>query len=175
MEIDEEIEVKGPAVSGRRTSRRQLVTEAIDLAMESRWQDAVNANQRLVNLIPDDVESYNRLGKALTELGRITDARDAYDKALKADPANPIAQRNRDRLQLISETEAAELIKRASQKLEPRFFMEETGKTGVTMLQDVAKSDVLLTLSAGERVGLDGQSGTLEVTTLDGVRIGAVE
>ena len=38
---------------------------------------------------PNEVDAYNRLGKALTELGRYADARDAYGRAVKLDSISP--------------------------------------------------------------------------------------
>lgn len=159
----------------RRIRRRHLVQQAIALAMQGRWQDAVDANREIVTLMPDDAEAYNRLGKGYTELGRVAEARAAYQAALANDPANLIAQRNLERLSLISETEASELANRSRVKLDPRFFTEETGKTGVVGLQSPASPEVLATLSAGEQVMLQQQESVLTVTTLDGVYLGRVD
>src|SRR4051794_24580122 len=104
-------------VAPARVSRRQLAQQAITLAMQSRWQEAAEMNERIVDLVPSDAEAYNRLGKARTEMGQISEARDAYQRAMDADPANIIAQRNLDRLALISEAEVEELRKKAGQKL----------------------------------------------------------
>jgi tetratricopeptide (TPR) repeat protein len=158
-----------------RIGRRQLAQQAITLAMQSRWDEAVETNRQLVDLGVTDSETYNRLGKAYRELGRIADAREAYQQSLVADPANAIALRSIEQLSHISEAEAGELAKRAGEKLDPQFFMEETGKTGIASLQDVAAPDVLATVSAGDRVTLDQQDGQLVVTTVDGVRLGRVE
>ena len=160
---------------GRRSQRRQLVQQAIALATQSRWQEAVDVNRRIVEIAPDDAEAYNRLGKAYTELGQVQDARSAYDDALRVDPANLIAQRNSDRLSRITDAEAAELARKAGQKLDPRFFMEETGKTGVTVLQDVAGTEVLATLTAGDQIDVREQDGGLVATTSDGTFIGRVD
>jgi hypothetical protein len=53
--------------------------------------------------------------------------------------------------------------------------MEETGKTGVTVLERPATSDVLAMQTAGERVRLVRQGNGLEVTTLEGSYLGQVE
>ncbi len=175
MEIDESAIARETALEARRVSRRQLIQQAITLAMQSRWQEAADANVLLVEMVPTDGEAYNRLGKAYTELGRVQDARSAYEQALKMDPANLIAQRNLDRLSRISDAEAAELVRRAGEKLDPRFFMEETGKTGITTLQNAAALETLATLTAGDRVHLQEEDGELVVLTADGVRLGTVE
>lgn len=175
MEIDEITTNEERALEARRVSRRQLIQHAITLAMQSRWEEAAEANQQLVTMVHGDSEAFNRLGKALTELGRIAPAREAYEQSLKADPANLIAQRNLDRLSRLTDAEAAELTKRAGSKLDPRFFMEETGKTGVTVLQNVAAPEVLATLTAGDQINLEEQDGHLAAVAVDGVRIGEIE
>src|SRR4051812_26178519 len=103
-----------PTEESLRARRRMLAQQAITLAMQARWEEAVEVNREIVQIEPDDAEGHNRLGKALTELGRVGEARDAYESALRADPANLIAQRNLDRLSKISEAEAAELAKKAA-------------------------------------------------------------
>ena len=159
----------------QRVSKRQLAQQAIALAVQSRWQEAADLNRQLVEISPDDAEAYNRLGKAYTELGRITDARAAYENSLRVEPANLIAQRNLDRLSRIDESEAAELAKRAGQKLDPRFFIEETGKTGVISLPQPAGSPVLARLVAGDEVKLEEHDNRLQVTSLDGTQLGQVQ
>jgi hypothetical protein len=160
----------------RRATRRQLAQQAITLAMQGRWQEAVDLNKQIVDTTPDDAEAHNRLGKAYTELGQIALARAAYEQSLQADPANLIAQRNLDRLSLIKEDEAAEKRARAgSHSLDPRFFMEETGKTGVTTVQSNASRDMLATLTAGDEVKLVRHGSILTITTKDGTQLGQVE
>lgn len=158
-----------------RVSKRQLIQQAITLAVQSRWQEAAEVNQKIVAQVSDDAEAYNRLGKAYTELGRVADARVAYASALQADAANLIAQRNLDRLSRISDSEAGELAKKAGMKLDPRFFMEETGKTALLVLQDPEREEVLATLTAGDQVRLEGQDARLNVTTMDGQYIGRID
>jgi hypothetical protein len=175
MEIDEFATSIEFSDEGRRARRRQLAQQAISLAMQSRWQEAAEVNQRLVALVHDDSQAYNRLGKAYTELGRISDARIAYEEALRSDAANLIAQRNLERLSRINESEVQELLRKAGQKLDPTFFMEETGKTGVTLLDDVAESDLLATLTAGDQIQLEERDGRLVATAMDGTVLGNVE
>lgn len=158
-----------------RVSRRQLIQQAVALAMQSRWEEAVDANQQIIAMMPGDAEAYNRLGKAYTELGRVGDARQAYEQATQADPANLIAQRQLERLSRLSDAEADELARKAGQKLDPRFFMEETGKTELATLRDAASEAELATLTAGDQVELRVDDGNLSVTTRNGDRIGTIE
>ena len=58
--------------------RRQWVEQAIALAMQNRWADAAKMNQSIHDAYPDDTDTLNRLGRALTELGRYKEARESY-------------------------------------------------------------------------------------------------
>lgn len=175
MEVDEFATSTEFSDESRRARRRQLAQHAIALAMQSRWQEAAEVNQRIIALVPDDSQAFNRLGKAYTELGRISDARTAYEEALRGDAANLIAQRNLERLSRINESEVQEMLRKAGHKLDPTFFMEETGKTGVTLLDDVAESDLLATLTAGDQIKLEERDGHLVAAVMDGTAIGNVE
>jgi Flp pilus assembly protein TadD len=78
--------------------RRLQSREAINLAILGNWREAVGVNQNLVDVFPEDVEAYNRLGRAHTELGEYEDAEKAYRQSLKIDSYNAIAQKNIQRL-----------------------------------------------------------------------------
>lgn len=153
--------------------RRELTERAIQLALESKWEEAADANQRLLSAVPRDLSALNRLGKALSELGRYAEAKDAYKEALEIDPTNNIARKNLERLaQLREEATAAQP---SSERIDPRLFIEETGKTGFTDLVDVASRDVLARLTAGDQVYLDREDSLLYVRNGAGVRIGRIE
>src|SRR5437016_4107916 len=108
-----------------RAKFRRLNTEqAINLARQSRWEEAAEVNERLVQAFPNDAEALNRLGKALTELGRYPDAIAAYERALTADPTNTIAQKNAARLKTLKAERGAPT---PQQKYDPDLFIEEPG------------------------------------------------
>ena len=87
---------------------RQRSKQAIALAMEGRWREAVAANKGLIESFPSDVDSYNRLGRAYMELGMYALARESYQKALELDIYNAIAQKNLQRLAHLGEEVGAE-------------------------------------------------------------------
>ena len=62
--------------------KKQWTDLAIQQALASQWEDAILTNRNILNLFPNDPEAYNRLGKAYSELGHYTDARQAYLKTL---------------------------------------------------------------------------------------------
>src|SRR5690349_8508841 len=110
--------------------KKQMSDQAVKLAVNSRWQEAANVNREYLKLFGDEAEAYNRLGKSLSELGQITDARESYGKSLLLDPSNTIARRNLDRLAGMKDTSAA-----APSQLDTRLFVEETGTATVAKLQ----------------------------------------
>jgi len=109
---------------------------AIDQALASQWEEAVTTNRNILNIFPNDAEAYNRLGKALSELGRYSEARQAYNQTLKYSPNNTIAKKNLDRLSLLQEEPVT--TPAGLERIDPRLFIEETGKTGTTDLIIIA-------------------------------------
>ncbi len=155
----------------RTKAKRQQAELAIQLALQGRWAEAVQLNRSIVEAFPADVDAFNRLGKAMTELGRYGDARDAYMRALEIDSLNSIARKNLDRLATLGD---AAPPRTASQKLSPQMFIEETGKTGVTTL--IRPNDELSArMTAGDQVMLHRQNGSLVIQSLDGEYLGEVE
>ena len=157
----------------KRARRRGLAQQAIALAIQGRWDEALVVNGQILVMFPDDPEANNRIGNALRELNRISEAIEAYERTVKVQPTNTIAQRNLDRLRRIAD--AGEARTKPSQKLPPAFFVEEVGKTGLTSLTEIAGPDTTVHVSAGDEVGLREAKGALEVTLLDGTYLGKTE
>ncbi len=151
--------------------RKQQTEAAIQLALQGRWEEAANLNRSIINLFPTDVDAYNRLGKAMTELGRYGEARAAYQKTLEIDPLNSIASKNISRLASLGEEVAP---RQATQKLSPQMFIEEMGKTGVTTLLRPNMA-IAARMTAGDQVNLVQDDGTLVVKSAQDELIGEVE
>lgn len=152
--------------------QRQLTDQAIKLALDSQWEDAVSVNRQLLSAFPRDLSTLNRLGKALSELGQYTEARQMYNEALEIDPTNSIARKNLERLAGFTEDAAA---RPSHEKLDPRLFIEETGKTGFTDLLDLAPRSTLALLAAGDQVYLQREGSALWVVNAGHERIGRIE
>ncbi len=161
-----------PEERGRRY--RELSQRAIDMALASRWEDAAATNRELLSAFPRDLSALNRLGKALSELGQYAEAKRAYTDALEIDPNNNIAKKNLERLSGLSEEQAPD-GRHAAERIDPRLFIEETGKTGFTVLIDLAPRDVIAKVSAGDQVYLQAEGTLLYVNNGAGERIGRVE
>jgi len=163
----------------RTRAKKQQADIAIQMALQGEWEKAANLNRTILESFPADVDAYNRLGKALTELGRYGDARDAYMRAVEIDPLNLIARKNLSRLATLGKDKAAapkgKAKKAAGQKLSPQMFIEETGKTGTTVLV-APNMEVANRLTAGDEVKLArDKKGSLSVETMDGDHLGDVE
>jgi len=153
--------------------RRKASQEAISLAMQSRWQEAVAVNQGIIELFPTDIDAYNRLGRAFMELGEFAKAKEAYGQALGLDPYNSIAQKNLQRLSLLSESQVS--VKEERREVSPDLFIGEMGKAGVVNLQNLAPREVLARMAAGNQVQLKVKGQQLIVENDDGEYLGLVE
>jgi len=155
----------------RTRAKRQQADLAIQLALHGRWVEAAELNRSIIESFPTDVDAFNRLGKALTELGRYGDARDAYMRTLAIDAGTSIARKNLDRPATLGDVAPP---RTASQKLSPQMFIEETGKTGITTLIR-PNEEVSARMTAGDQVTLQRDNGSLVIQSLDGEYLGEVE
>jgi tetratricopeptide (TPR) repeat protein len=157
----------------RAKPRAQYVDEAVALALQNRWADAVQVNRALLDRFGPDEEALNRLGKAYTELGQVDDAVAAYESTLKVNPVNPIAQKNLARLQALRSGKAP--VPRSSGRVDVDAFIEETGKTALTALHVHADPDACSKVSGGDPVQLLPDDDTINVETARGVYLGHLE
>lgn len=153
--------------------RRQLADTAISHATRGEWEAAVDANRQLLETGPD-TDAYNRLGKALAELGRNDEALEAYRQALERDATNRIAERNVARLQVLLGGTAAARENGKPEKASAASFIEEMGKTGHARLINVAPARQLAPLSPGDAVELVLE-GELLMARVGDVALGQVE
>ncbi len=153
--------------------KRQGADQAIQLALESKWEEAATLNRSILAATPADVDAWNRLGKALLELGRYKESYEAYGQSLDLDPVNQIAKRNLDRLQGLQDTEAPRTPPPAG-RVAQDLFIEEVGRTGVTLLQNTPQ-ELMPTLTAGDEVYLKPGDDLLRVETAAEEFIGSVE
>ena len=164
--------------------RRVLPERAIALAMENRWSEAADINRKIIELYPNDADAYNRLGKALLEMGRYRDALATYKRAVELDPNNVIAKKNVERLAHLADKApeptripqpAAQITEREPARINPTMFIEETGKTGVTNLVNLGQPELLIEVTAGDHVELRVNDNKLEVYDDNGQYVGQVE
>ena len=153
--------------------RRQSSKQAIALAMQGQWREAVAANKNIIDNFPNDADAHNRLGRAYMELGEYSQAREAYKRATELDPYNAIAKKNLHRLSYLGETPAGS--EGDSHKAEPQHFIEEAGKAGVFNLCRLSPKEILAKMGAGDRVYLKIDEPGLIVENARGEYIGEIE
>jgi len=153
-------------------SKSVYVDQAVQCAVDARWEEAADLNRELVDAYGPDESAYNRLGKALTELGKLKDAREAYESALKLNPMNPVARKNAEKLKGLMSAKQA--LKGGTVKVDLSLFVEEMGKTVVTTLK-AAAGDVCSKVVPGDVAELRVEGDGVEVDTVRGVRVGSLE
>lgn len=124
--------------------------QAIQTALTGNWEEAIKLNKTLIEENPVDVEALNRMGLAYTILGKNKLARDTYQKVLDIDPLNSIAIKNLKKIknEPSKNSQDSEII------LVNNIFLEETGRTKVVDLINLAQAEILLTLQTGQAVDL---------------------
>ena len=153
--------------------RQDRAKKAVALAMNSQWEEAVTLNLSITHEFPKDVEAFNRLGKALSELGRNREAKQAFQSVLEVSPNNSIAKKNLSRLERLADEDAPRVAMRATKSA--HTFIEESGKAGVTSLINLAAPEVLLKLTPGDLVQAEVSGNGLTVVDQSGEYIGKVE
>lgn len=155
-------------------SREHLNSQAIDCALNSRWDLAVELNQKLLEISPESAECLNRLAKAYFELGKYTLAKKTYNEVLRIDPYNTIAQKNLKKVSSIKKSDGVLNHSNGhSMIISPALFLEEPGITTLVNLVKVAEPQKLLTLSAGAVVTLVEKKRGISVTDSNNNYLGA--
>ena len=152
--------------------KREKSREAIALALEGSWEQAVRVNEEILRVFPDDVDALNRLGKALMELGRYPEARDSFAEATRVAPYNTISKKNLERLAHLEESPA---VPKAGKVATPFHFIEESGKSEITPLFKPAPREVLAKMAAGDQVTLSPRDNIMAVENSLGECLGQLE
>ena len=150
------------------------VDDAVQLAAEGRWEDACELNRYIIAAFGADEASHNRLGKALTELAQLEDAKEAYEAALRVNPLSPVARKNIQKLDGLMRANQEQALRGGGVRVDPNLFVEEMGKTTTTTLR-AAADDVSSKVAPGDVAELRIEGDGIEADTVRGVRIGSLE
>ena len=147
---------------------------AAELAMQGKWDEAVEVNREIVSDHPDNVDALNRLGKSFLETGLIQDAFDTFRNALELSPNNPIATKNLYKLteKYSTKTTKIQKIKTVSW---PKSANEEYGKVALVDLVNQPNKGALEAVEDGEEIQLDIVDKIVKAISINGSRIGQVE
>jgi tetratricopeptide (TPR) repeat protein len=123
-----------------------LKSQAIQTALTGDWNNAINLNQQILEVEPDDIDTLNRLAFAYLSLGQPKKSKNLYEKVLSLDMKNPIAIRNLKRL---NDTKTNKINVQLN-----NLFIEEPGKTRVIELLNIADKKAISHLRSGEMLEL---------------------
>ena len=153
-------------------ARKEMSRRAITLALEGRWLEACQPNRQILQLCPDDVDALNRLGKALLELGQYTEARETFEQAIGFSPYNAITKKNLERLSHLHNTVP---VLQSTKPVAPHPFIQDGGRSRVTVLQTPAPYEVLAKMTPGDEVTVANGPNRLVVENQSGEYLGQVE
>jgi len=153
--------------------RSQYAEDAVQLAIAGKWDEAAKLNRFIIENFGADEESQNRLGKALSELGKLKEAKASYEAALKLNPMNNIAKKNAARINALLHQK--EGLKVGGTRVDLNLFVEEMGKTVITTVDSPPNVDICSKVAAGDVAELKIEGDAIGIETSRGVRLGQLE
>lgn len=150
---------------------KKLTKEAINLANQGRWLEAVNINQLILTATPNDIDALNRLGKGFSEIGQYKQAENSFRESLILSPSNVIAKKNLERLQHLEDAPPPQGTPRTT----PHIFIEESGKSYATVLRTLVSKETLALVSPGETLSLLVDGASVYAISNDNVPLGQLE
>ena len=153
--------------------RSQYAEDAVQLAIAGKWDEAVKLNKFIIDSFGADEETQNRLGKGLSELGKLKEAKASYEAALKINPMNSIAKKNAARINALLHQK--EGLKVGGTRVDLNLFVEEMGKTVITTVDTPASPDICSKVAAGDVAELKIEGDGVVAETSRGVRLGSLE
>jgi len=153
--------------------RSQYAEDAVQLAIQGKWDEAVKLNRFIIESFGADEETQNRLGKALSELGKLKEAKASYEVALKLNPMNTIAKKNAARINALLHQK--EGLKVGGIKVDLNLFVEEMGKTVITTVDSPPSAEISSKVAAGDVAELRIDGDGIVAETSRGVKLGSLE
>ncbi len=124
------------------SNKLTLKNLAIKYAKEGNWQQAIETNQELLSLNPEDTNALNRLGVAYMQLDQTKEAEQSFKKTLELDVNNIIAQKH---LKKIKNNQTI-----AVPSFSKQHFIEEPGKTKTVSLLRLTNKQILEDIPVGQ-------------------------
>lgn len=150
-----------------------LEQQAIDAAINLRWQQAIELNNQIIKLDPGNDSVYLRLGFIYLQLKDMTKAKRFYSKALRIQPKNAVALQNLERIRVLEKAKSSR-DKEEHVSFDPDLFIESTGKTKTVALANLGQKNVLASLTIGQPVELKIKKRRVEVRTISNDYIGTL-
>ena len=156
------------------TSKNDPGKKAISLALNGEWAEAAELNRAILKNSPDDIEAMNRLGKSLMELGKYSEAKAVLARVVELAPYNSIAKKNLGRLDQLKTAPNPAKNTRKSGGV-PQHFIEESGKSGITVLQKAATGPIVASIGPGEPLTLVVDKNAIVVSAREDEYLGRLE
>ncbi len=154
--------------------KRELSRDAIALALNGEWEQAARVNREILESFEQDVDAMNRLGKALMELDQYPEAKEVLENVTRLAPYNTIAKKNLARLGQLERAPAPNKSVRKAARA-PQRFIEESGKSGKTVLQKPAAPQVVARTAPSDPVNLVAENDTIKAYTRGDEYLGQIE
>ena len=146
-----------------------LKTQAIQATLSGEWSQAVIINKKLLKENPDDIDALNRLAFAFSVVGKLKDAKSAYQKVLKLDNLNTLAIRNLKKL----ESKNGQAASGQGFQIN-NTFIEEQGRTKMVELINIAQPTFINSLHTGQMLLLSIKRLKIFMLTEDNKYIGVL-
>lgn len=143
-----------------------LQSQAIQASLQGDWEIAIELNNSILEEIPNDIATLNRLARAYTELGQKDSAKSVYEKVLTIDKYNPIATKS---LRILPSKKSS-----SDSKLADEDFVEQAGLTKTIQLVKIGGKDTLLSLTCKQALFLSPKSKLIAVRNEEGSYLGCL-
>ena len=148
-----------------------LEREAINAAITSNWDKAIQLNEKIISSDKKNVDAYLRLGFAYLQKSQLRKAKIIYSKAQKYQPGNYLISENLEKIKVL---ESKKISKLPQTDLNPDIFVDVPGKTKTVVLVNAGQKAVLAKLSIGQEAYLAPKKRRIEVRSGDKEYIGAL-
>ena len=140
----------------------ELEGHAINNAMNGKWKEAIDFNEKIIKIDKKNIEAYLRLGFAYLQTNKTKKAKQNYLKALKIQPNNIFVKKNLERIKIL---DSKKLSYSNTTPLDPLLFVDIPGKTKTVSLVNCGPKSVLAKLMVGQRVYLFNKKRRVEIRT----------
>lgn len=144
-----------------------LRAKAIQAVKDSDWKNAVLINQEILEQSPKNLEAMNRLGLAYLKLKKNKEAKKVFNKVLKLDRSNIIANKHIKKLKNKEKTPDVIFNHNAD-------FIEEPGKSKIISLHRLTSSSQLGKLKVGQECHLQIKNRYISIIDDKQKHIGAL-
>lgn len=146
--------------------------KAVQAMLQGDWKNAASLNKTILRENPEDINALNRLAFVFTSIGKVKDAKITYKKVLKLDALNQIAMRNIKKLINLSPKKIKN--NKISSQYVNYTFIEETGKTKIVSLVNIAQPKIIALLTTGQPLAIIIKRSKIFIQDLDKQYLGVL-